>query len=139
MLVFATAAMPITVRNRHMSTVGRHEWIVNNTVHQWCVCLLHCLHCRYLYSTNPPRIQHVYAINCYANAHVDIAIMIMLILMLGIAQESKGNRHCSRGHVERALVPHCHHTCWRDCNPNEPNLDGRPECRSKRAFSQPGV
>eukprot|EP00729_Bicosta_minor_P012526 gene12526-14083_t len=34
MLVF-TAAMPITVRNRHMSTVGRHEWIVNNTVHQW--------------------------------------------------------------------------------------------------------
>ena len=31
----STAAIPITVRQQYMSTVGRQEWIVNNTVAEW--------------------------------------------------------------------------------------------------------
>ena len=31
----STAAIPITVRRQYMSTVGRQEWIVNNTVAKW--------------------------------------------------------------------------------------------------------
>ena len=35
LLLGTATAFPITLRNRHMSTVGRQEWIVNNTVHDW--------------------------------------------------------------------------------------------------------
>ena len=31
----STAAIPITVRRKYMSTVGRQEWIVNSTAAKW--------------------------------------------------------------------------------------------------------